>query len=46
MAGGHIGGLPVEELVLGLGGSAGIYLAAVAVSLRRARRRLPRRPQR
>jgi len=46
MAAGHVGGLPVEELLLGLGGSAGIYLAAVAVSLRGARRRLLRRSRR
>ena len=46
MAEAHVGGLPVEELLLALGGSAGIYLAALAVSLRSARRRVLRRPRR
>jgi len=42
MVGGHLGGLPVEEALLGLGGPAVIYLAALAVSLRGAKRRLTR----
>lgn len=42
MVAAHIGGLPVEEVLLGFGGSAAVYLAAVAVSLRGARRRLSR----
>jgi hypothetical protein len=46
MTSAHIGGVPVEEALLGLGGPAAIYLAAVAVSMRGARRRLLRRIRR
>jgi len=42
LAAGHIGGVPVEETLLMVGGPAALYLAAVAVSLRATRRRAAR----
>jgi hypothetical protein len=43
MLGGHIGALPVEEVLLGLGGPvAAVYLAAIAIALRGTGRRISR----
>jgi hypothetical protein len=40
MALAHIGGLPVEETLLGLCGPIAVYLAAGGIAFRSARKRL------